>query len=547
MSELLNEVAEASDAELIVAVRAGDTQAYGALFGRHRDAATRMARQLTSESDADDLVAEGFIRVLAALQNGNGPDEFFRAYLLTSIRRLHISRIRASQRVRTTDDDAQLDRAIEFVDPAEMQFEQGAAATAFASLPERWQLVLWHLDVEGQKPADIAPLLGMSPNGVSALAYRAREGLRQAYLQSHLAPALHASCRTTTGLLGAYVRKGLSNRDAVKVEAHLEDCSRCTGLYLELADINGNLAGILGPVLLGSVFTGYAAAGAGASAGAVGLKLIAAQGAKLVAEPVKSVGSAVVGSGAQGIVAAAVVTSVAAAGTIAVATDFNSAGKTMPAAVAATASAKPTAPAAAARGTAGTPSPRATPIALAPTPTLTPTQVEPSPGPTTPTPTSDPAPPTASTPTPTPTPTSAPTPTPTRTVEPPITPTDYGVTTPVITSDDTLLQRRFTIAITAANSGRAANQLVTVTMQFTQQVQFRGVVSPGWDCGTATRNQHLTSLSCSTTLLAGQGTTFIVKARGLRPAGTITVTANDDPRSDNNTMAFRSPVYQFPS
>ena len=52
--------------------------------------------------------------------------------------------------------------------------------------------MLWHTEVEGQKPADIAPLLGMSANSVSALAYRAREGLRQAFLTQHvgeLAPA----------------------------------------------------------------------------------------------------------------------------------------------------------------------------------------------------------------------------------------------------------------------------------------------------------------------------------------------------------------------
>ena len=64
-------------------------------------------------------------------------------------------------------------------------FETGAAARAFQSLPERWQLVLWHLEVEGQKPADIAPLLGISANSVSALAYRAREGLRQAFVSMH--------------------------------------------------------------------------------------------------------------------------------------------------------------------------------------------------------------------------------------------------------------------------------------------------------------------------------------------------------------------------
>jgi hypothetical protein len=35
----------------------------------------------------------------------------------------------------------------------------------------------------------MAPLLGLTANSVAALAYRAREGLRQAYLQMHLSGA----------------------------------------------------------------------------------------------------------------------------------------------------------------------------------------------------------------------------------------------------------------------------------------------------------------------------------------------------------------------
>ena len=93
-----------------------------------------------------------------------------------------------------------------FTDTAVAGFEGGAAAKAFASLPERWQLVLWHLEVENQKPADIAPLLGMSANSVSALAYRAREGLRQAFLTMHGGDLVDERCRTTHELLGGYVR-----------------------------------------------------------------------------------------------------------------------------------------------------------------------------------------------------------------------------------------------------------------------------------------------------------------------------------------------------
>ncbi len=541
MTDMLSDTAESSDAELIAAVRAGDTDSYGELFGRHRDAALRLSRQLVRGPDADDLVAESFVRVLTVLQDGRGPDEAFRAYLLTSIRRLHIDRIRAGSKVRPTGDEAELDRAVAFVDPAEMKFEQGAAASAFSCLPERWQLVLWHLDVEGQKPADIAPLLGMSANSVSALAYRAREGLRQAYLQGHLAPTLHASCRQTTGMLGSYVRKGLSARDTAKVDEHLDLCSRCTGLQLELAEVNSNLSGLLGPALLGSAFSGYVAAGAGfatltaGAAAAVGVKLVAGTAVKFAIEPVKVIGAAVAGAGTQGVVAAAVVTSVATAGTVAVTTDFGRPSRDESAVV--------SAPTPEPSATTSEPAPTPTPVATetSPEPTPAPEIVEPA-AESTPEPEPSPTPPRTDDATPedvasmTPAPEPPPPPA-------PILPTDYGVGAYTITNDDSLLQRRFTIPVTASNPGRSADQSVTLTITFRLPVQFRGVVSPGWDCGPAVRDQILSTLTCISTLPAGQGTTFIAKARGIRPEGTISVTAVDDPQPANDSVSFRAAPY----
>jgi len=38
--------------------------------------------------------------------------------------------------------------------------------------------VLWHSEIEGARPAEVASLLGLTANGVAVLAYRAREGLR---------------------------------------------------------------------------------------------------------------------------------------------------------------------------------------------------------------------------------------------------------------------------------------------------------------------------------------------------------------------------------
>jgi len=262
---------EPGDAELISAVRGGDVDAYGKLFERHVDAARRLARQLVSAGDVDDLVSEAFAKVLALLQRGGGPDLAFRAYLLTSVRRLHVDRLRASSRLTTTDDLAPYDPGVPFEDTAVSGFDSAAAARAFASLPERWQQVLWHTEVEGQKPAQVAPLLGMSANSVSALAYRAREGLRQAFITMHAQDAVEDACAATRANLGAYLRGGISRREAAKVDAHLQDCRECSAIYLELAEINNDLGAVLAPILLGSAGAGYLAAARLGVAGAAGV------------------------------------------------------------------------------------------------------------------------------------------------------------------------------------------------------------------------------------------------------------------------------------
>ncbi|MET0447242.1 MAG: hypothetical protein ABW004_02500, partial [Aeromicrobium sp.] len=266
------------------------------------------------------------------------------------------------------------------------------------------------------------------------------------------------------------------------------------------------------------------------------------------------------GAGTQGVVAAAVVTSVATAGTVAVTTDFG--GRSDSSVSASAVGTTGPAPTPDGRTTADvpgseptttttpTPAPTPTPTTGSPPDLLPPTPQEPMPEPTAtspePEPSSEPEPdPTASEPErsasaaedpPPPEPEPLPT-------EEPIVPTDYGIGAYAITNDDTLLQRRFTIPVTAENAGRAADQAVTMSIQFTRDVQFRGVVSEGWDCGAAVRNRVIRTLTCVSTLPAGQGTTFIAKARGLRPAGTITVSADNDPQPANDTASFTTAPY----
>lgn len=302
---------EPSDAELISSVRAGDVEAYGTLFARHVDAARRLARQLVSAGDVDDLVSDAFAKVLGVLQRGGGPDLAFRAYLLTSVRRLHVDRLRAGARLHTTDDLTPFDPGVPFEDTAVSGFDNATAAKAFAQLPERWQQVLWHTEVEGQKPADVAPLLGMSPNSVSALAYRAREGLRQAFISMHAQDAADDACATTRASLGAYIRNGISKRDSAKVEAHLGECRECTAIYLELTEVNQSIGALIAPMVLGSAAAAYLGATAAGGATAAASPFLDRVKDWVVNNPA---GRILAGAGGAAVLAVAIAVGVQAAG-----------------------------------------------------------------------------------------------------------------------------------------------------------------------------------------------------------------------------------------
>lgn len=278
-----------SDAELIASVRAGSLECYGTLYERHVAAAYNLARQLARTSiEADDLVSDAFSKVLDTLRGGKGPDSAFRAYLLTAVRHGAYDKTRRDKKLDLADDMTTVTTVggagaealtVEFSDTAVEGLERTLAARAFATLPERWQAVLWHTEIEGQSPAEVAPLLGLTANGVSALAYRAREGLRQAYLQVHLAEVGASRCRATAEKLGAWTRDGLSKRERAQVETHLDECSDCQALAAELADVNGALRAVVAPLVLGGGVLGYLAlAGSGKAAAATAVGAAAAGG-----------------------------------------------------------------------------------------------------------------------------------------------------------------------------------------------------------------------------------------------------------------------------
>ncbi len=291
-----------TDSELLEAARAGDPRAVQDLYTRHRAAALRLARSYRVGSDAEDLVNEAFERVLAALRRGGGPEGAFRPYLYVTIRHLAVEW--CSRRRDEAFDEVPEPVGLAAEAPAFDAADQRLVAAAFAELPDRWQAVLWQTAVEGRRPREIARALGIPANTVSVLAHRARERLREAYLQAHVREGRAVACSPHRERLGSYVRDRLTKRQHDATAAHLEVCARCRDLVDELRDVNRMLTRAVVPVFALAAEDGLApslpsVAGAGGAAAPSG---VAAGGAAAgTAASTAAVGSAATAGAGLGI------------------------------------------------------------------------------------------------------------------------------------------------------------------------------------------------------------------------------------------------------
>ncbi|MEU7428419.1 sigma-70 family RNA polymerase sigma factor [Streptomyces sp. NPDC040750] len=281
-----------ADGELIERMRGGEDSAYEELYRRHADAVRRYARTCCRDGHtADDLTAEVFAGMLQAVRAGSGPEHAVRPYLLTSVRRVAARWTRSARREQLVDDFAvfaqQAARTPDRADDDTLDLgadvralheaEQSMAMRAFRSLPERWQAVLWHTEVEDESPSEVAVLFGLDANGTRVLASRAREGLKQAYLQAHVSSALtdDEECARYADRLGTYARRKLRVRAERGLRRHLEECARCRLAAAQIEEVANGIPGVVPVAVIGWFgAAGYAKAlglvAGGAGAGAAG-------------------------------------------------------------------------------------------------------------------------------------------------------------------------------------------------------------------------------------------------------------------------------------
>lgn len=451
-----------ADAELIERMRGGDDSAYEELYRRHADAVRRYARTCCRDGHtADDLTAEVFARMLQAVRGGSGPEHAVRAYLLTSVRRVAAHWAKSARREQLVDDFALFaQQAARVPDAAEgtafigsaaadlglaadvralREAERSMAMRAFRSLPERWQAVLWHTEVEDESPSEVAVLFGLDANGTRVLASRAREGLRQAYLQAHVSAALShdEECARYADQLGGYARRKLRVRAERGLRKHLEECAGCRLAAAQIEEVASGIPAVVPVAVIGwfgaagyakalGIVAGGAGAGAAGAAAAGGSSGGASGGGGAAA-------SEGLGAPVKAGIAAGVVVVAAAAVALALVHDGRPAKEVAqpapdPSPSVSAPVVPPGTPAPAPPPSTSPPKPKPKPVALVPEPAPAPVGTpagKPTHRPAAPPPPAEPAPEPFPTPSATPTPKPEPTPEPTSTPTPPPAPTVY--------------------------------------------------------------------------------------------------------------------------
>jgi RNA polymerase sigma-70 factor (ECF subfamily) len=179
---------EAATAALLVSrAKAGEPRAFDALVRRYRKRIFALALHLSgSESDADDIVQDVFLRAFRALGHFEGRSEFFTwVYRLTVNRALDARRAHARRSESSIDEvDPRIERAV-LVDAdgdprraAELRQTYARVLRALDGLPSEMRTTVVLVALQGLSNAEAAVVQGCSRGTIG---WRLHEGRRRLF------------------------------------------------------------------------------------------------------------------------------------------------------------------------------------------------------------------------------------------------------------------------------------------------------------------------------------------------------------------------------
>ncbi len=187
MGVLLGFEGEATDAEVVRAVLAGDVERYAVLVRRYRDRYARYAaRMLGSRDVAEDAVQDALVRAFDRLADCREPDKFAGWLFLILRNRCYAERRRRQRQERPLDSTDEMFAAPDRPDGAYEQVERAHAlerALQHLTPEQREVFVLKHM--EGLAYEEIAGVTGATVASLKMRMHRAYDRLRE-LMKEHL-------------------------------------------------------------------------------------------------------------------------------------------------------------------------------------------------------------------------------------------------------------------------------------------------------------------------------------------------------------------------
>lgn len=174
----MQDLGQAGDRELIDLVARGDRAAFGVIVRRHGPSLRRLARALTSDAVADDVLQEALIDAFRHAGGFRG-DGSVRGWLFTLTRHRAFHQ-RASTRAAEIPDSPLLELGLEagFGERPEVVSERleqrDALAVGLARLAPEEREILLLRDVEGLSGEEAATVLGLELGAMKSRLHRAR-------------------------------------------------------------------------------------------------------------------------------------------------------------------------------------------------------------------------------------------------------------------------------------------------------------------------------------------------------------------------------------
>jgi len=241
---------KSTDERLVSRVKNGDGEAFGRLFTKYQDKIYNFIYAMVGNAeDTKDLTQRAFIKVFEAMGRLDEKELNFSAYLYKTARNTTFDEMKRKSRLASPAPLEKLEDADIYTQPQRaflLREQQAQVRRAAAKLTDDYLTVFNLREAQDLSYDEIAAIMEIPKNSVGVLLSRARLKFKREFRMSNVnVDKLSKECQKMLPMLSAFIDNELTDRQKVKVKAHLDDCPLCRLALEELTDAAKSYRGLI--------------------------------------------------------------------------------------------------------------------------------------------------------------------------------------------------------------------------------------------------------------------------------------------------------------